>query len=238
MNEQFDRLLTTENARKAAELLAENFESKEDRSQVIEYDFTASSNDGLAFGEPDTSTNTWFKMDTQDATILREVRDMISNPELEITEEMVEQFQNWLDEVKKSLLRDHADTLRSQIRKEVLGGEKNAPEENFPLETIVINSLEIVDLPTYITEKGEKVTLDWLLKIYKNEDIYLPTNAVSKDIFDEFIRTGDDPSVIVKNRQRKNHPSYENVMKVEKIKSSYEINLDLYVDYNFCGTVK
>ena len=217
--EEFVGLLTEENAVLLADYILEIFGNTGEEPnpvKVVEYDFKMSYGVMQTDKNVDKSkaANTSFSFDFPKDHFGKKIVDLMGDEETENTEEVINKFTDFLKNVKANL-EANKQTLREKITKAVL---KTGPV----VKHVDIKDIALTDLPS----------IDWVLSVKKLIDPKAEHVPVSGDIMQEFLKTGEEPSEILKRRKAEGDPRYEYVESVDKRKSFYECDVVFFVDYS------
>ena len=225
---KIQELLTSENANIVAKELMEAFVDKAS-TENVDYNFTIAKEKGSI---TDNNSNTFFYFDTDENTVLEEIKLALysedlshieegSQEEIDLMEEVHMFFKKTCDISINLYKKDWQDT----IRKVVLGGKSEA--DAIPLDTIEILSVDVADYSS-VPEPSKH-----LLKIGRVPEKEIDTDEITLFLYDKMEETGLPVETIFEQEKIKGNNLFANVIVVEQGRRYLnEISLYMFVDFS------
>jgi hypothetical protein len=200
-------------------------------NENIDYSFTIEQQSGRVY-DTDYEPNTYFVFDTEEDTILHDFKKALFDEDLVNIERhskeeeiLMNKVRNFLLEVCDIIGKEYIDSLRSTIRRVVLG--EKIEEDKVPINKISVISIDVADYSS-IPESSK-----YMLKIGKKPGSDIDTDNVVSFIQDRQEQTGMDIDTIFSIEKKAGNPIFKNVEAVILGKKFLnEISLYLFVDYS------
>jgi len=221
----FESIFTNENAVQTAQIVIDSIDKKD--TQV---DFEFVFRQGKCISD---DINTWIKFDTDQYPLLKDMLDVLTNEEIEPTEERIKIFTNFRDKVCETLANELRTVLRDKLRNCVFGGKTN--KVICPMKNIKVSNFDIENVP----ESGR-----YLLVVKKESPKDEIPQPVTNEIF-EYLRSIENEEEginieeminkmndFIEERKSVGDEKFKYVKGAEMKRAFFECQVDVFADYS------
>jgi len=217
----FESIFTTENAAKVAQSI---LKSMDDEETIVDYDFRFQQGEFVS-----DDINTWIKFDTNKYPLLQAMLETLMNEEIEPTEERVNLFTKFREEICGFLAGELKNQVSNKLRECGFGGKINA--KMCPIEKIKVVNFDLADIPD---------SARYLLVVKKEQPKDNIAPSVSKDLYDYLYTLDDDKMTKDEIEQKLNEfisekrdcdSKFEYIKEVKLKKAFFECQVEIFADY-------
>ena len=133
----FESIFTVENAVQTAQIIIDSIDRK---GTQVDYDFHFHQGKFVS-----NDINTWIRFDTDNYPLLKDMLGVLTNEEIEPTQERIKIFTDFRDKVCETLVDELKTVLRDKLRNYVFGGKMN--KSICPMSDIKVTNFDITDVP-------------------------------------------------------------------------------------------